>query len=105
MADNVLEGTVDAPLKVSGSNIFALAEKAEGIGFYRCKEGVEIPQYKAYYTGTASADSYLFEETTGIREAVSADNAGEAYTISGVKVNNTNKKGVYVVNGKKVVVK
>ena len=102
--DNVLEGTVDAPLKVTGSNIFALAEKKGVLGFYRCEEGVEIPQYKAYYTGSATVDSYLFEGD-GINNIVAGENEGEAYTISGVKVNNTNKKGVYIVNGKKVVVK
>ena len=101
---NVLEGTVDAPLKVTGSNIFALAEKKGVLGFYRCDEGVEIPQYKAYYTGSATVDSYLFEGD-GISNIVAGENEGEAYTISGVKVNNTNKKGVYIVNGKKVVVK
>lgn len=104
VAGNVLEGTVDAPLKVSGSNIFALAEKNGVLGFYRCDEGVEIPQYKAYYTGSATVDSYPFE-VDGINNIVADELSGDAYTISGVKVNNTNKKGVYIVNGKKVVVK
>jgi hypothetical protein len=101
---NVLEGTVDKPLKVEGSNIFALAEKNGVLGFYRCDEGVEIPQYKAYYTGSATVDSYPFE-VDGINNIVADELSGDAYTISGVKVNNTSKKGVYIVNGKKVVVK
>lgn len=104
VSDNVLEGTVDAPLKVSGSNIFALSDRNGVVGFYRCQEGVEIPQYKAYLTGNASVDSYLFE-ADGINNVVADELSGDAYTISGVKVNNTNKKGVYIVNGKKVVVK
>ncbi len=106
-ADNVLEGTVDEPLTVSGDNIYALADKGEaGVGFFHCQAGVEIPQYKAYYTSKdASVDGYVFEGTTGIRQAVAGNEASEAFTISGVKVNNTTKKGVYIVNGKKVVVK
>ena len=106
-ADNVLEGTPDEPLKVSENNVYALADKGEnGIGFFRCKEGVEIPQYKAYYhSNDASVDAFIFEGTSGIREAVAGNDASDAYTISGVKVNNTSKKGVYIVNGKKVVVK
>ena len=105
--DNVLEGTVDAPLKVSGTSIFALADMGDaGIGFFRCKDGIEIPQYKAYYTDTnATVESFIFEGTSGIREALTGNDANETYTISGVKVNNTTKKGVYIVNGKKVVVK
>ena len=106
-SENVLEGTVDAPLKVSGTSIFALADMGDaGIGFFRCKDGIEIPQYKAYYTDTnATVESFIFEGTSGIREALTGNDANETYTISGVKVNNTTKKGVYIVNGKKVVVK
>ena len=108
-ADNVLEGTPDAPLKVAENNVYALADKTSegaGIGFFRCQEGIEIPQYKAYYhSKDASVDAFIFEGTTGIREAVAGNDASDAYTISGVKVKNTSKKGVYIVNGKKVVVK
>ena len=106
-ADNVLEGTVDAPLKVAENNVYALADKgANGIGFFRCQEGVEIPKHKAYYhSKDASVDAFIFEGTTGIREAVAGNDASDAYTISGMKVKNTSKKGVYIVNGKKVVVK
>ncbi len=108
-ADNVLEGTPDAPLKVTENNVYALADKTAegyGVGFWHCQENVEIPQYKAYYhSNDAAVDAFIFEGTTGIREAVAGEDASDTYTISGVKVNNTNKKGVYIVNGKKVVVK
>lgn len=106
-AGNVLEGTPDKPLTVTENNVYALADKGEnGVGFFRCQENVVIPQYKAYYhSNDASVDAFVFEGTTGIREAVAGNDASDTYTISGVKVNNTNKKGVYIVNGKKVVVK
>lgn len=103
---NVLEGTVDEPLTVSGNNIYALANLSNGPGFYRVKSGVEIPQYKAYYTATgASVDAFIFEEYTGINKVVADDANAEVFTISGVKVDKANKKGIYIVNGKKVVVK
>ena len=109
ITDNDLEGTVDEPLKVTTSNIFVLATKNEGTGFYRCdaSAGVVIPQYKAYYTGNpgTAADSFLFEETTGISQVEAAESVADTYTLTGVKVNKANKKGVYIVNGKKVVVK
>ena len=105
MSANVLEGTVDEPLTVSGNNIYALANLSNGPGFYRVKSGVEIPQYKAYYTSTAAVDAFLFEDVTGINKVVADDANAEVFTISGVKVDKANKKGIYIVNGKKVVVK
>ena len=57
------------------------------------------------YTGAAHAKS--IDEATGIR---SIDNEratnGDWYTIDGVKLNGKpTEKGVYIVNGRKVVVK
>lgn len=102
---NELLGTPNGAYTVEGNNIFALASKTEGVGFYRCAQGVIIPRYKAYMESSSSADSMLFEETTGIQQ-VKANVAGnDVFTISGVKVNNTQRKGIYVTNGKKVVVK
>ena len=108
--DNVLEGTPSAPLKVTSDNIYALASKPAGVGFYRVKNDaenpVEIAQYKAYYTATsAGIAAYLFEETTGIDQLALDNEDGEVYTISGMKVSKANKKGVYIINGKKVVIK
>ena len=106
VSGNVLEGNPDAPLTVSNSNTFALAKLNEGIGFYRCESGVIIPQYKAYYNNsTSSVDAFLFEETTGINKVENNSGNAEVFTISGMKVDKANKKGVYIVNGKKVVVK
>jgi hypothetical protein len=107
VSENVLSGTPTGTLVVNnGDNIFALANKSEGIGFYRCLPEVVIPQYKAYYTtDDASAPFFLFEETSGIHQVDSAVEASDVYTISGVKVGKTTQKGVYIINGKKIVVK
>lgn len=107
VSESILSGTPDAILKVEeGANIYALASKTEGIGFYRCQTDVEIPQYKAYFAPEAAAsDAYLFEGTTGINQATVEASDADIYTISGVKVGNASQKGVYIVNGKKVVVK
>ncbi|MBO4821751.1 MAG: hypothetical protein J5548_09840 [Prevotella sp.] len=107
VSDNILSGTPTETLKVEeGANIYALASKTEGIGFYRCLVDVVIPQYKAYYAPEAAAtDAYLFEETTGIDQTAVEASDADIYTISGVKVSNASQKGVYIVNGKKVVVK
>lgn len=109
VSKNVLEGTPSAPLKVETNNIYALASKTPGVGFYRVNNDAEkpviIPQYKAYYTNTGSANEFLFEETTGIDEMAIDNENAQTYTISGVKVSKANQKGVYIINGKKVVVK
>ncbi|MBR6978253.1 MAG: hypothetical protein IKH88_00270 [Prevotella sp.] len=107
VSESILSGTPNATLKVSeGANIYALASKTEGIGFYRCQTDVVIPQYKAYFAPeAAAAEAYLFEETTGINQATVETSDADIYTISGVKVANASQKGVYIVNGKKVVVK
>lgn len=102
---NELHGTGNAALTVEGTNTFALASKTEGVGFYRCAEGVVIPRYKAYMESSAAAESMLFEETTGIQQVKTNVANNDVFTISGVKVNDTQRKGIYVTNGKKVVVK
>ena len=43
--------------------------------------------------------------TTGINEVNTGVNTGAIFNLNGVRVNNMTKKGVYIVNGKKVVVK
>lgn len=103
---NILVSTADGPVTVgSADKFFALAKHDKGVGFYRCNKDVVIPQYKAYINSSANADAFLFEETTGISNVeATADNA-EVYTISGVKVEKAAQKGIYIVNGKKVVVK
>ncbi|MBR5083010.1 MAG: hypothetical protein IKX33_00260 [Prevotella sp.] len=107
---NLLLGTPDAPLTVEGNNTYALAAKqkdgANVVGFYRVQAGVEIPRYKAYINSSADVEGFVFEETTGISNIENAENANQdIYTITGAKVNNAAQKGVYIMNGKKVVVK
>lgn len=43
--------------------------------------------------------------TTGINEVNTGVNTGAIYNLNGVRMNNMTKKGVYIVNGKKFVVK
>lgn len=52
---------------------------------------------KAYPVETGTA--------TGITEVNTGVNTGAIFNLNGVRVNNMTKKGVYIVNGKKVVVK
>lgn len=107
---NLLVGTPDEAIPVAGNTTYAMASKvkdgANVVGFYRVQEGVVIPRYKAYLNSTADVEGFIFEETTGINTVERVENANQdIYTITGAKVNNAAQKGVYIMNGKKVVVK
>ena len=84
---------------------------SKGIGFYAAN-GQKVAAGKAYLrvkNNTAGAKQFLSIDmdaaTTGISElnAEKADNA--IYNLNGVRVKEMNQKGVYIVNGKKVVKK
>ena len=64
---------------------------------------------KAYLCLTAeqAANSVIFiDDATGIRTATAATSSAEAYTLSGIRVSTDRlAKGIYIIGGKKVVVK
>ena len=114
---NLLKGLHDAgPITAEeGSNYYyKLAKGNKGLGFYwsATDGGVfELPANKAYLVLPQSGNSAryfsLSEISTGIFN-VKATNAkaNEIYTLSGMKVNKNLTsllKGIYIVNGKKVV--
>ncbi len=98
----------DAPLY----DIYVLAEKNDKIGFYKLGNGVIVPAGKCYLEikKSTSAPDYLAfyfgDETTGINDVRSkvADVRGEVYDLQGRKVAQPTK-GLYIVNGKKIVIK
>ena len=123
-------GTVDVPVIASAAaitvsndlwvsdgtaandNMYVLAEKTNGVGFYLWNNdgGNAIPEGKIYLqaTSTSTARSFLgFEEgnTTSIDvRSKMEDVRGEVYNLNGQRVAQPTK-GLYIVNGKKVVVK
>ena len=83
------------------------------VAFYvvNASDPITCPAGKAYLTGLSSEAKALFfndGEATGIN-ATAADGEGaekDIYTLSGVKVNKANlTKGIYIMNGKKFIVK
>ena len=87
-------------------NIYALATKSK-TALYPVSAGVRIPKYKAYLNSTTKNAKYIsFGDTATSIEALDmAEEDGDIYTLGGQKVQNTTMKGVYIKNGKKVVVK
>ena len=98
------------------SNAYCLTKEttgsARGVGFYTY-EGT-IPAHRAYLVvagGPSHAREFLGfgddDNTTGISlpEAVVIENDGPIYDLSGRRIIGQPQKGIYVKNGKKVVIK
>lgn len=110
---------VDTDLQVADGetkgdgNIYCLANKSKGVGFYRVETGVQIPANKAYLkigTPTTTPAKYysigIGGNTTGIQaiqqNGVKAD--GIMYSLSGQRVGK-DYKGIVICNGKKMIKK
>ena len=104
---NDLHGTstaIDNP-----GNAYVLNKGENGIGFYKLKSTGTIGAHKAYltYSGAAARKYFLFdEETTGVNTLNVEHKTmnGDYYDLQGRKVAQP-AKGLYIVNGKKVVIK
>lgn len=99
--------------KLGGNNIYCLANKKNGVGFYQVANTVTIPANKAYLEigtpATTPAKYYsigIGGNTTGIQaihqNSVKAD--GIMYSLSGQRVGE-NYKGIVICNGKKMIKK
>jgi hypothetical protein len=116
---NVLVPAPDAPasndLQVSDGTVqgngvvYALANKDKGVGFYKVADGESIPWGKAYLDlfNVGQAPGFLGFDggTTSISELNVKNNAeGEYFNLAGQRVAQPTK-GLYIVNGNKVVIK
>ena len=115
---NMLIGSGNYTYNISGEypgggsyTAYILANKANGVGFYLFDDsaGKDIPAHKAFLAvpGANAAPFFGFAdaETTGIHSLTPALSEGEGvyYTLDGRRVEKPTK-GLYIVNGKKVLV-
>lgn len=105
--DNDLKAaTIDEPS--DGTTYFALRTLSDGkVGFALVAKGVVIPAGKAYLKVPAATTAKFFGldgEATGINSVKTAKADGAYYTLEGVKTTKP-VKGLYIHNGKKIVVK
>lgn len=104
--NNLVAATTDKPS--DGVKYFALTQLSEGkVGFAKVANGVVIPAGKAYLmveNGEAAKFFGLDGEATGINSVKTAKADGAYYTLEGVKTTKP-VKGLYIHNGKKIVVK
>ncbi len=110
--DNKLVGCNEATSVPAGS--YVMQKQSDVVAFYVVSSNASItcPAGKAYLSlpksNEAKALFFIDSETTGIDavETTSDEPTGDIYTLSGVKVNKDNlTKGIYIVNGKKFIVK
>ena len=100
----------DGSITGDGVHIFALGKKDDKVGFAKVKSGVQIPSGKAYLyiaTPPTSRDFIGFgeDDTTGIESVEQATKADNQYfNLAGQRVAQPTK-GLYIVNGKKVIIK
>lgn len=96
-----------ADVTSDGTKFFALTKIGDKVGFALVANGVVIPAGKAYLEvskGTAAKFFSLDGEATGINSVKTAKADGAYYTLEGVKTTKP-VKGLYIHNGKKIVVK
>ena len=111
---NQLAGVYDPAGKTSDGTMYVLNNGTNGVGFYKLHAGSTLGVGKAYltYSGTTAPSFFGFEDGTEIPGATDisttdfTDKAGAWYTLSGVRLNaKPTQKGIYIVNGNKVVIK
>ena len=94
--------------------MLSLDKNGENVGFYWKNGGKPFTAtaHKAYLAIPKSSDinisAFSFDDLNGIKgiESDSIVENGEIYTLSGIRVNGKQlPKGIYIVNGKKVVIK
>lgn len=106
--------TLDNDLKAAttdktsnGTTYFALTKIGDKVGFALVENGVVIPAGKAYLEVPGKTQAKFFGldgEATGINSVKTAKADGAYYTLEGVKTTKP-VKGLYIHNGKKIIVK
>ena len=107
--DNDLTGTLETVAKPTNGTVYTLQYLDNTLGLYRYT-GTTVKGGKAYYhlaNGSAAPMGFVFDfegQTTGVESIeVNADNQ-VIYDLSGRRVAKAGK-GLYIINGKKVLVK
>lgn len=85
--------------------------EGKSVAFYKVdpKTGARLSSNSAYIKRSGSSNARLamfFDETTGIKSLITFDEEDEVwYTLSGMRIEAPSKAGIYIRNGKKVIVK
>ena len=107
VTNNALHGVLEDTQVVAGS--FVLMNGSKGVGFYRTENAFTVGANTAYIealpTTARTFIDFDFNDATAIEGAAAEKMMnGEVYNLQGQRVMNA-KKGLYIINGKKVVIK
>ena len=105
-SNNSLQGTqTDIPTSSISGNVYTLASESGDFGFFRYT-GETLKGGKAFLVvpGSAAARIIIFglDDATGIQNVSTEDHQKACFDLQGRRVETT-KKGIYIINGKKVV--
>lgn len=108
-AGTLLVGSAGATATLSTTNDYVLGQKDGHVAFYHVNSPTNVlPMNRAYlhFSGSGVVKMNFNHTTTGI-EAVSpaAQQDGPIYDLSGRRVSHMSKGGIYIRNGKKILVK
>ena len=111
-ATSMLGGTLyNKNVNHDGATVYVLSMVDGVVGLYPATANEDGTVYnnanKAYLAiaSTAKAIQFDFEGTTGIEEVENTDAEAVIYDLTGRRVQQMNKSGIYIVNGKKQLVK
>ncbi len=105
-ASNLLTAVTNATGTPATAGSYVLANKASGVGFYSIQQDVVIPAGKAYLTLPANSREVIMigDEATGISEMLMNEENKAVYNLNGQRIA-VPRKGIYIINGKKTVVR
>lgn len=103
---NDLQGAYNEVAQEPGCTYYVLAKGTDGVGFYKLSAGQTIPAGKAYIqvAGEAPARISIGDDATSISVIEALETQGAIYNINGQEVKQT-KSGLYIINGKKAIMK
>lgn len=102
--DNLLEGFISINYSESGSQ-YVLSTDGDNLTFV---QAASVSSNQAYYTGNFAGARIFGGKSTGIKEVHIQNSDRFVYDVSGRKISNRNENlspGLYIINGKKQIVK
>ena len=92
-------------------DVYALAKKEKGVGFYKLGDDVTVPAGKCYISVSKSVQAptsreflSIGDDATGIKAVDGVTERGVVYDLQGRRVDQPTR-GLYIENGKKVIIK
>lgn len=108
VANGLLNGTYATTTAAADANNYVLQKNGDDVNFYLVTEtAATVKPFRAYLKASGAGARALnldLGETTGIETVKKADMTTAVYSLSGQRVA-APQKGLYIVNGKKVIVK